>query len=396
MRSTNRALAMIGAVVLFAPAALTQKGGEGEFGGYEVVMNWPKPLPGPENVGWTWGSTGGVYAESPDRIWIAQRGQLPLPVAPQASGSEENRRVVEIKPGDSVGLHKGNANQMRAKTRWTNSIIVVDRDGKLVESWTQHDKIMSTGGKGPHSIKMSPYDPDKHVWVVGDSAQAVFKFTHDGKLVMTVGELGVAGDDEKHFNEPTDLAWLPDGTFFVADGYKNTRVMKFDKNGKFLMAWGKKPADPAKPGPGEFNTVHGIAVGKDRRVYVSDRGHRRIQVFDEQGKYLDEWPDLRAVNYPFMASDQFLWTADNVLNRIAKFDLNGKFLYGFGISATPRGGDLPGFIDGPHQISVDQEKNLYIAEVDGGRVQKFTPKKGADPSTIIQPELRWTATKSSY
>jgi sugar lactone lactonase YvrE len=381
---------MLAAVVLFAPAALMQeKGGEGEFGAYDIVLNWPQALPGPDNVGWTWGSTGGVYAESADRIWVAQRGQLPLPKGAQASGTEEGRRVVAVKPGDSVGLHKGNANQMRTQTRWTNCIFVVDRDGKLVESWTQHDKMMSTGGKGPHAIKMNPYDPDKHIWVVGDSAQAVFKFTRDGKLVMTIGELGVAGNDDKHFNEPTDLDWLPDGTFFVSDGYKNTRVVKFDKNGKFLMAWGKKPADPERPGPGEFNTVHGISVGKNRRVYVSDRGNRRIQVFDENGKFLDEWPDLRAVNYTFISSDQYLWTADNVLNRIAKFDLNGKFLYGFGISATPRGGDLPGFIDGPHQISVDQEKNLYIAEVDGGRVQKFTPKRGANQSMVIQPELRW-------
>lgn len=124
-------------------------------------------------------------------------------------------------------------------------------------------------------------------------------------------------------------------------------------------------------------------------MYVNDRANRRTQVFDENGKFLDEWPNLPAVNYTFMANDQFLWTADNVLNRIAKFDLNGKFLYGWGISATPRGGDLPGFIDGPHQLSVDQEKNVYIAEVDGGRVQKFKPRKGADPATIIQPELRW-------
>ena len=244
---------MILAAVLLAPIAFTQeKGGQEEFGPYQVVEDWPQPLPGPENEGWTWGSTGGVFAETPNRIWISQRGQLPLPE--------------EAKPGDSVGLHKGNANRLRPKTRWTNCVIVVDRDGKLIESWTQHDELLSKGGKGPHQIKISPYDPDKSVWVVSDSGDAVFKFSHDGELLMTLGEVDVQGDDESHFAEPADIAFLPDGTFFVADGYINTRVVKFDKDGNFLMAWGTKPANPENPGPGEFNTVHSVAVGSDRRV----------------------------------------------------------------------------------------------------------------------------------
>ncbi len=364
------------AVTLLAPVAFMQeKGGQEEFGPYEVVPNWPKPLPGPENEKWTWGSTGGVFAETPDRIWIAQRGQLPLPE--------------KAKPGDAVGLHQGNANRLRPQTRWTNSIIVVDREGTLVESWTQHDALLSKGGKGPHKIKMSPYDPEKHVWVVTDTGDAVFEFTHDGKLVRTLGEVDVQGSDEKHFAEPTDIDWLPDGTFFVTDGYVNTRVVKFDRNGKFLMAWGRKTVDPNRPGPDEFDTVHAIAVGKDRRVYVSDRSHKRIQVFDENGKFLDSWTDLASPYALFMARDQHLWVADGHINRIAKFDLAGRFLYGWGTSATARDGDLPGFLDGPHQLSVDQELNLYVAEVYGGRVQKFRPKKGADPAKLIQPELRW-------
>ncbi len=377
MRTRIPLLMVIATTLLLAPVALMQeKGGQEEFGPYELVPNWPQPLPGPENAGWTWGSTGGVFAESPDRIWIAQRGQLPLPE--------------KAKPGDSVGLHGGNANRLRPKTRWTNSIIVVDRDGKLVESWTQHDVLLSKGGKGPHKIKMNPYDPEKHVWVVTDSGDAVYKFTHDGKLVMTLGEVDVPGNDETHFGEPTDIDWLPDGTFFVADGYINTRVVKFDKNGKFLMAWGKKTVDPKNPGPGEFDTVHALAVGKDRRVYVSDRSHSRIQVFDENGKFLDSWPDLASPYGLLMSKDQYLWVADGHVNRISKYDLRGRFLYGWGISATARDGDKPGFLDGPHQLTVDQEKNLYIAEVYGGRVQKFRPRKGADPAKVIQPELRWS------
>src|SRR5436853_7719739 len=89
--------------------------------------------------------------------------------------------------------------------------------------------------------------------------QQVFKFTHDGKrLVMTLGEAGVSGTDEKHFGRPTDIAWLPDGTFFISDGYVNTRVMKFDKNGKFLLQWGS----PGK-GNSQFNTVHSVDIDRN-------------------------------------------------------------------------------------------------------------------------------------
>ncbi len=365
---------MVLVAVLLAPIAFTQeKGGQEEFGPYQVVEDWPQPLPGPENEGWTWGSTGGVFAETPNRIWISQRGQLPLPE--------------DAKPGDSVGLHKGNANRLRPQTRWTNCVIVVDRDGKLIESWTQHDELLAKGGKGPHQIKISPYDPDKNVWVVSDSGDAVFKFSHDGDLLMTLGEVDVQGDDESHFAEPADIAFLPDGTFLVADGYVNTRVVKFDKEGNFLMAWGTKPADPENPGPGEFNTVHSVTVGADRRVYVADRSHSRIQVFDENGQFLDMWNDLSSPYTLFMSRDGNLWVADGHVNRISKYDLTGKFLYGWGTSATLRSGGEPGFLDGPHQMSVDQENNLYIAEVYGGRAQKFQPRPGADPAKIMQPML---------
>src|SRR5207237_9160355 len=116
--------------------------------------------------------------------------------------------------------------------------------------------------------------------------QQVLEFTHDGKtLVKAIGEKGVAGSDDKHFGRPTDIAWLPDGTFFVSDGYDNTRVVKFDKNGTFLMAWGTKGN-----APGQFNLPHSVAVDAKRRVYVVDRMNARIQIFDENGKFIEQWP----------------------------------------------------------------------------------------------------------
>jgi DNA-binding beta-propeller fold protein YncE len=249
-----------------------------------------------------------------------------------------------------------------------------------------------TCGRGPHKIKMSPYDPDKHVWVIDDQLHVIHKFTYDGKLVQTIGTKGQRGRDAgRLFDRPTDIAWLPDGTFFISDGYGGKRVAKFDKDGKFLMDWGSEPKDPNNPGPNEWNTVHSIAVSKDRRVFVVDRGHARIQVFDENGKFLDMFTTgLRSRPYAHLITDdQFLWVSDGGTQRILKYDLNGKYLYGWG---SP--GGEPGNFEGPHGITVDQDGNFYVAEVFNGRVQKFRPKPNADKSKVIGQEVRFKPTST--
>ena len=242
--------------------------------------NWPQPLARP---GYALGSQGGVFAESPNRVFLVNRGEIKLP---------------EKLPNNFSGAFGAIGSALTPKPDMINCIMIIDAAGKLVESWTQWDKLFE-GGRGPHKVKISPYDAERHVWVIDDLRQQIFKFTRDGKrLVMTLGEAGVAGTDEKHFGRPTDIAWLPDGTFFISDGYTNTRVMKFDPNGKFLMQWGT-------PGTGnsQFNTVHAIDIDKDRKLYVSDRGNGRIQVFDENGKYLDQFGGLRQPQHVMITAD---------------------------------------------------------------------------------------------
>ena len=225
-----------------------------------------------------------MFAESPNRIILVNRGEIKLP---------------EKLPNDFTGAFGAIGSALTAKVEeMRNCIIIVDGTGKMIESWTQWDKLFQ-GGRGPHKVKISPYDPQRHVWVIDDLRQQVFKFSHDGKqLVMTLGEAGVAGNDEKHFGRPTDIAWLPDGTFYISDGYTNTRVMKFDKDGKFLMQWGT-------PGTGnsQFNTVHAVDIDRNRRVYISDRGNGRIQIFDENGKYLDQFGGLRQPQHVMITAD---------------------------------------------------------------------------------------------
>ena len=389
-------LLAIALTTLVSPAAIMQeRGGQEEFGPYELVENWPQPLPdgadGVKHEGWTWGSVGGIYAETPDRIWVAMRGELPLP---EGAAPWTPYGMLNPSRGNATGNDDGlNATcQPTAKRGWErryhHTIFVVNREGKLVQDWPHLNAMFEmTCGRGPHKIKMNPYDANKHVWIIDDQLHVIYKFTYDGKLVMTLGSKGQRGRDAgRLFDRPTDIDWLPDGTFFISDGYGGTRVAKFDKDGKFLMDWGTPPKDPKNPGANEWNTVHSIAISKDRRLYVVDRGHRRFQVFDENGKFLDMFSTgmRSSPYYHVITTDQSLWVSDGGTNRILKYDLKGNYLYGWGAP-----GRLSGQFGGPHQFSVDQEGNLYVAEVFNGRVQKFRPRKGADPAKLIGQELRY-------
>jgi DNA-binding beta-propeller fold protein YncE len=197
-----------------------------------------------------------------------------------------------------------------------------------------------------------------------------------------MGERGVPGRGPNNFNRPTDIAWLPDGTFFVADGYAGTRVAKFDPNGKFIKDWGQPPVDPKNPGPYEFWSVHSIGISNDRRVFVADREHHRMQVFDENGKFLYMFPTGHdsAVLAHIVTDDDYVWVADWTTDRLVKYDLEGHYILDLGSH-----GPLPGQFDGVHQIDVDQEGNLYVTEVANDRSQMFRPKPKADPAKIIRP-----------
>lgn len=375
-------------------------GGQDPFGAYDVVKDWPEnidTLPGNEH--WTWGAGQSIYAENPNRIYLLFRGELPnikrpatrllpdfgpslqFPIGrlpwrdatvsalPGAGGSGQD-------PEDGPKLWKGTVG---VDAKWEHCLTVVDGQGKILETWTQWDKIF----KRPHFITINPYDPEKHIWVVDDHMHAIYKFTHDGKeLVQTLGTPTVKGADGTHFNRPTYIAWLPDSTMFVADGYNGTRVAKFDKDGKFLMDWGQKGTPPNDKRPGYFNNVHGLAVDPvTRHVFVNDRGNHRIQVFDENGKFLYSWSlgeEPSDVHLIYIGADRTLWAFDRGTSKMLKYDLQGHLLYAFGTW-----GDFPGGFWGVHGFSVDQDGNFYVAEVDNGRVQKFTPRAGANPEFLV-------------
>ena len=401
--ATARAPGVAPAVVVNAGFAAVPGavGGQDQTGPYEVVPDWPKPLaqlPGHEN--WTWGAVQGIFAESPDRVFILLRGELPVLERPEeipysdigpslsfpvSATPFRNASVGPVTSPGNSGSDGWNGWQgtLGVDARWEHCLIVVDSAGNIIEEWTQWDSTF----RRPHSVAINPYDPDKHVWVVDDRQHAVYKFTNDGqRLVQTLGIPGEPGTDDTHFNRPTFLAWLPDSTLFVADGYANSRVVKFDQNGEFLLAWGKEGRPPNDTRPGYFNAVHGVVVDPDtRRVYVTDRTNRRIQVFDENGEFLHQFSTggPSTPQFLYFAADKNLWVADNATSKIVKFDMEGHYLYSWGSQ-----GQWPGAMWNVHGISVDQEGNLYLAEVNNGRPQKFRPREGANPDFITGLPLR--------
>jgi hypothetical protein len=381
-----------------AMAMRVEHDGQELYGHYVRPGAFPKPLPDDRHShdGWTWGSVGAVFAETPDRIWIVQRGELPLMEgeAPWSNYSFLGRGNAPPTTDGISATCQQTGNLRGYERRWEHSILVVDSEGNLVDEWPQWEYLWGQQpcGRGVHKVKISPYDEEKHVWMIDDQLHMIYRFTYDGSAIdHQLGELGVRGRSANNFDRPTDIAWLPDGTYFISDGYGGKRVAKYDPNDNFIMDWGQEPVNPDNPGPNEFNTVHSIAISQDRMIYVADRAHARIQVFDENGNFQFMFPTgQRGESLPYAHEiftepdgQEYIWVTDGGTDRILKYDLDGNYLYGF---STP-GGDY-GHLIGAHSITTDQNGNMYTAEVFAGRVQKWVPLPNADPSKIAGQQLR--------
>jgi DNA-binding beta-propeller fold protein YncE len=228
-------------------------------------------------------------------------------------------------------------------------VIVFDPKGKYLRSW----------GRGlfgnPHGLRV---DREDNVWVTDNGDHQVMKFDRKGRLLLTLGSKGKPGTDEKTFNRPTDIAFAPSGEFYVSDGYGNSRVVKFSREAKYLLAWGKRGT-----GPGEFNTPHSIAVDSKGDVYVSDRENNRIQVFDPSGKFLRQWTHLGATQNIFITPKDEMWiithrdnieniTYDTLAGRIMRIDLAA--------------GKILGSMESPgHWINVSPAGEVFVGSLTG-------------------------------
>jgi peptidylamidoglycolate lyase len=245
-----------------------------------------------------------------------------------------------------------------------NTILMLDHlTGKILSSWGKNLFIM------PHGLTV---DKEDNVWVTDVALQQVFKFSHDGKLLMKLGEAKVAGDDSLHFNLPTDIAVTKDGSFYVSDGYGNSRIIKFSSNGKYLFEWGKKGNQP-----GEFNIPHAIDLDQDENVFVADRENSRVQIFTPDGKYLRQLMNqdtgkiyavtidktrnqLAAVDY-FVKDDSIKRGSDVII-----YSPDEKQYTRFG-----RSGQYEGPMSRYHDVAIDKDGNIYVGDIMQNSIQKF-------------------------
>jgi hypothetical protein len=365
-------LAALLAVVVSLPLLRAQAVISGPVGPspYDVVRGWHKPFSQP---GFTFGGNSGVFAESPNRIFIAQRGEarLPDPVPPGFAGF--------------AGSIKINVLTDTARRVWQNCLYTLDADGRVKERWTQWDHLCAgSDGPGPHRIRISPYDKERRVWVINETFNQIYVFSNDGKtLLKTLGEKNVPGSDGTHFAKPQDVAFLPDGRILVADGLDNHRVMILDRDAKYIGEFGGMGK-----GPGQFNGVHAVAIGPGGRIFALDRSGARINVFrttpdPAKVEFVESWPGL-GLPLDLIVNEDSLWITDLRPLRFVKYDFSGKQLY---VWMVPP--DLPdGYLE-VHTISVDSAGNLYGGDNQYGRTQKFVPKAGADKALLIGPP--WVA-----
>jgi sugar lactone lactonase YvrE len=262
-------------------------------------------------------------------------------------------------------------------------IVRFDKDGNVT---TMFGKRMFSW---PHGLHV---DREGNIWVTeagGAGAtpgakpggkpvgHQVFKFSPQGKLLMTLGEAGVAGSDSSHFNAPSDVVTAPNGDIFIADGHNangNNRVVKFSKDGKFIKAFGKTGF-----GPGELRGLHAISMDQSGRIFIADRGNQRIMIFDQEGKFLSRWTQFGMPSDIAFDTNGKIYVADSEsdLNEnpgwekgIRIGDVKSSFVDWF----IPDMGDNPPITaggSGTESLAVDKHGNIFAGEPRPQRLQKY-------------------------
>jgi DNA-binding beta-propeller fold protein YncE len=299
---------------------------------YTEVPDWPTRIANAAGVraGWNFIQVSGIAADTSGHVFVLHRGAFPL------MEFENNGKLVRL--WKSILFSEGKVAAMAPADR--------------VKGKSAYSAVYGPAGCdscGAHSVRM---DPDHNIWAIDATGQVIYKMDPQGKILMTLGKKGVAGTGHDTFNLPTDVAFAANGDFYVTDGYASARVVKFSHDGKYLREWGSRGT-----GPGQFELPHNVQVDAQGKVYVTDRENRRIEVFDANGKFLNQWPTIEGVSGLFMTKDQHLWVGAVLMS------LDGKV-----IGKLPNGNGATG-----HGIAVSESGDVYLAQLNG-TVQKFVKK----------------------
>jgi DNA-binding beta-propeller fold protein YncE len=256
-------------------------------------------------------------------------------------------------------------------------VLKYNADGKLLGSWGQGMFLF------PHGATV---DREGNLWLTDARAdrgkgKQVFKFSPDGKVLLTLGQAGISGPGPDLFDQPTDVVVSPNGDIFVTDSHRNgtnNRVVKFTKDGKYVKEWGRKGS-----GRGEISEPHTIAMDSRGRLFVGDRENNRIQIFDQEGNYLDEWRQFGRPSGIYITADDTIYVADSESGP----DTGAHELPGIkkGIRiGSARDGSVTAFIEdmestrpdhsGAEGVGVDHAGNVYGAVVRRQMLERHVKK----------------------
>ena len=266
--------------------------------------------------------------------------------------------------GDVCGLAVDPQDRVYALNRGEHPVMVFDREGNFLTSWGE-----GYFSKRPHGISIAA---DGSIYCTDDGNHTVSRFTPEGKLLSVLGTKDQPSDTGyinlldlmeslttikrggPPFNRPTGVAFSASGEIYVCDGYGNARVHKFTPEGKLLFSWGE-PGDA----PGEFCLPHAVRVDKHERVWVADRENSRVQIFDAQGKFLDQWTDLSTPTDIFIDPEETVYISE-LSPRVSIFTIDGKLLSRWGSQEQDK--EMDRFIV-PHDIAVDSRGDIYAGEI---------------------------------
>lgn len=223
-------------------------------------------------------------------------------------------------------------------------------DGKFVKSWGEADSFVT-----PHSLV---YDRDGNMWTTDSNGHVVTKFDSTGKVLMVLGKRGMAGDNasQELFNQPNAVAIAPNGDIYVSDGYVNSRVVQFNKDGKFVRVIGGTKGSE----PGQLQLPHGVVIDSQGRIIVADSDNKRIAIFDKNGKFVENWPFLSRGGMVITADDT-LYVSDVNAGSVTILK-NGKLI------------ETIGGLGRPHGIGLDKDGTIYASDSTNRVVMKITKK----------------------